>query len=512
MKEKKILPVLMATILTVAVVGCGNGNNTNSSTANNSNQSKTEASETGKINFNEEPYTIKMNYAVLGQEQPDLSKIEAKLNEVTLKEINAKVDLEGVSLYNTANVYALKASSGEKMDLMMLMPGSSYLSSFAGRKMIRPIDKEIAEWGPALKETAGDLLPAGQFKGEQYAVPQITSGKLTFGFTLNKNILDKYNIDITGVSSLDDMDAIFEKVHKSEPSLTLLAPEVSSSDMASFLVYFDGLGNTYGGLTDDSGTKVVNLFETEQWVNTAKKVREWYQKGYISKDVSTSQDDGGTLLDNGKVFATASGSIHFNGGATVPIPKRTIALHPPVLTTADSQLFLWAVSSSSERPDKAIQFLNLLNSSKELSTLLKYGIEGEHYELNKDGTVDTSKNENYRNDWLMFGNYNLMPLDSSFVQSSGISADKYRAREKEWNDKTEKSPGYGFMFDPTPVKTEVAALDAIVQQYRKVIGNGSVDTDELLKKFNDSLYAAGLQKVMDEKQRQFDEWLATKGK
>ncbi|MMZ71526.1 hypothetical protein D1872_349510 [compost metagenome] len=62
------------------------------------------------------------------------------------------------------------------------------------------------------------------------------------------------------------------------------------------------------------------------------------------------------------------------------------------------------------------------------------------------------------------------------------------------------------------MKTEVAALDAVVEQYKKVIGNGAVETDELVKKFNDSLYAAGLQKVIDEKQSQFDEWLKTQGK
>ncbi|MFR8317007.1 MAG: DUF3502 domain-containing protein [Catenibacillus sp.] len=32
-----------------------------------------------------------------------------------------------------------------------------------------------------------------------------------------------------------------------------------------------------------------------------------------------------------------------------------------------------------------------------------------------------------------------------------------------------------------------------------------------MKLWNDALYTAGLQKVIDEKQRQLDEWLATQG-
>ncbi|PQP81005.1 hypothetical protein C0Q44_25085 [Paenibacillus sp. PCH8] len=512
--KKKITPVLLAALLTVSLVGCSNSNNGNTSDPNDvsaSNGSNSELS--GKIDFNEEPYTIKVNYAVLGQEQPDLPKIEEKLNEITLKEINAKVDLEGVSLYNMANAYALKASSGEKVDLLMLMPGNQYLAPFANNKMIRPIDEELGNWGPALKETLGDLLGAGQFNGKQFAIPQKMDQKNTIGFNMNKSILDKYNIDINSIKSIADMDPIFAKIHEGEPEMSMIAPEVSSGNITNNLVYFDGFGNQYGGLMDDSGMKIINEYESEQWINAVKKVREWYQKGYISKDVSTSQDDGGALLLNGKVFATAASSVGFTGGLSKPIEQKTVALHQPVQTTTDSQLFLWTVASSSKRPDKAIQLLNLLNSSAELSTLLQFGIEGEHYELNADGTVDETKNANYnQNNWLMFGDYDKKPLSAAFVEASGLSPEDFKIKLKEWNDNTLKSPAYGFLFDPTPVRTEIAALDAVSEQYSKVIGNGSVDPDELIKKFNDSLYSAGLQKVIDEKQRQLDAWLAENGK
>ena len=171
------------------------------------------------------------------------------------------------------------------------------------------------------------------------------------------------------------------------------------------------------------------------------------------------------------------------------------------------------MASSSERPDKAIQFLNLLNSSAELTNLLEYGIEGEHYEVNPDGTINTEKNANYnQNNWLMFGDYNKMPFSEVLVGPTGLSPDAFKEGKQKWNDNTVLSPGYGFSFDPTSVKTEIAALDAVTEQYEKVIGNGTVDTDSLVKKFNDALYAAGLQKVMDEKQRQLDAWLAASTK
>jgi putative aldouronate transport system substrate-binding protein len=513
--NKNLMLVLVASFLVLVAVGCSNNNSNNGNSTTPTDESATpptENADAGKINFDEEPYTIKVNFAVLGQEQIDLPKIEAKMNEITLKEINAKVDLEGVSLYNMANVYALKASSREKTDLMLLMPGSSYLSTFANNKMILPIDEQVAQWGPVLNETVGDVLIAGQFNGKQYAIPQKLEQKGTLGFNINQSILEKYNIDISNIRSLDDMDSVFATVHEKEPNMTILAPEVSASQIAGSLIWSDRLGNHYGSLTEPGSTKLENIFESEKYVNSVKKVREWYQKGYISKDVSTSQDDGNTLLDAGKVFAVATQqSVGFAGGNTLPIKKKTIALHPPVLTTDDTQLFLWTVSSSSERPDKAIQLLNLLNSSEELTTLLQFGIEGEHYDLNSDGTISPT-NESYTNGWSMFGDYNKAPLRKSQIEASGLTLEEYKLKQKAWNDNTKKSAGYGFVFDPAAVKTEIASLDAVYEQYAKVIGNGAVDPEELLKKFNDSLYAAGLQKVIDEKQRQFDAWLATKAK
>ncbi|MNC76046.1 hypothetical protein D3C75_1276910 [compost metagenome] len=68
------------------------------------------------------------------------------------------------------------------------------------------------------------------------------------------------------------------------------------------------------------------------------------------------------------------------------------------------------------------------------------------------------------------------------------------------------------MFDPSAVKTEIAALDAVSDQYVKVLGNGAVDPGKINQKYNDAMKAAGLQKVIDEKQRQYDEWIATQGK
>lgn len=51
-------------------------------------------------------------------------------------------------------------------------------------------------------------------------------------------------------------------------------------------------------------------------------------------------------------------------------------------------------------------------------------------------------------------------------------------------------------------------MNAVADEYRTSIETGSVDPDTAIAEFNQKLYDAGLQTVMDEKQAQLDEWLA----
>ena len=56
--------------------------------------------------------------------------------------------------------------------------------------------------------------------------------------------------------------------------------------------------------------------------------------------------------------------------------------------------------------------------------------------------------------------------------------------------------------------TEVSAIDTVVAQYAGIIAAGAQDPAEVLPKFLEDLNAAGIDKVVAEKQTQLDAWLA----
>ncbi|MDY6306571.1 MAG: DUF3502 domain-containing protein, partial [Oribacterium sp.] len=81
---------------------------------------------------------------------------------------------------------------------------------------------------------------------------------------------------------------------------------------------------------------------------------------------------------------------------------------------------------------------------------------------------------------------------------------------REFNDSSKKSAAAGFAFDSTPVANELAACTNIYNEYQKQLEYGFLDPEAGLQEVNDKLMAAGLQKIMDEKQSQLDAWSANK--
>lgn len=466
------------------------------------------------INFEEEPYELVVCYPVLSEAQPDLQLIQDAINEIALREINATVKFEAVSLFSTANILALKASSGEQMDLVCLMPGFSYVTAFATSNMIRPIDEQIAEWGQGIQGVLGEMLLAGQFKGSQYAIPQNKDYLINgYGYDLSVPLAEKHGIDIDAIKTMEDLEAAYAIIKANEPEVIVVTPEQSGGTIVTNIMgKSDMLGTTMTSLqvAEDGKLTVVSHFAREDYMEAARKVREWFNLGYISRDVTAAQESGSQMLWGGKAFSTAATSIGAAmGGVGNGLKYQSVMLNDTLmLASTDSIMTVWCVPSVSQRPDKAIQFINLAYENEEIGNLFRYGIEGNHYTVREDGAAQLVNTAEWQNNWYLLGDFNKMLLRSDAVDASGLAYDEFISLMQAWNDRVVKSPAYGFIFDPASVRTEIAACDSVIDEYSKSIGNGAVDPDIEVPKFTKALEDAGVQTIIDEVQRQLDEWVA----
>ena len=83
---------------------------------------------------------------------------------------------------------------------------------------------------------------------------------------------------------------------------------------------------------------------------------------------------------------------------------------------------------------------------------------------------------------------------------------------KQINDNAELSPLYGFTFDASPVRNQMAAINANLDAHLEPVlcGMGEGGLDAGIASLNQYLYDNGLQEILDEMQRQVNEWLAAK--
>lgn len=182
-----------------------------------------------------------------------------------------------------------------------------------------------------------------------------------------------------------------------------------------------------------------------------------------------------------------------------------LELNTKTIATSETAGSMLGISSTSQDQERAMMFINLLHTDVYLNNLLNYGIEGEHFvKLSENIIKPTEKTEKYNpsSNW-MFGNQFL-----NYIWESEDPNKWNSFREFDQNAKT--SPALGFVFDGEAVRAEVVAVVNVDCQYQTALESGSVDVDKVLPEYISKLEAAGIDKIIGEKQAQFDKYLASK--
>lgn len=260
--------------------------------------------------------------------------------------------------------------------------------------------------------------------------------------------------------------------------------------------------------------KVVNLFASEEYEHILRMLREWYLAGYLLQDAATSPEATNVLVSNGKAAGWMSAmkpGFEEQESRNVGMDMVAVRTLQPVAKTDTVTNVAVGVTSNSEQPEKALQFMNLMYTDKEIANLIVWGIEGKHYVKveGQDNVITfpdgvTSDNVGYKNYGWMHGNQFL-----TYVFEGDDPA--IYEQMNEFNQSAAKSKALGFSFDAEPVKNEVAACNNVLEQYRRALESGILDVDKVLPEFLQKLENAGINKIIEEKQRQLDEWAAANG-
>lgn len=544
---KRILALMLICALVVGVfAGCKKEDNTGSNaegtststtgttagTSEGTSTTGTAAAETGRP---ADHVTLKMYFhgSNVSNDKDVLEKANAYLDE--------KLNVTLEPIWGTWGDFdqnaVLAINGGDDIDIYFTCSWSADEYNLFARKgawvrLDNPENNLIEKYGKDVWNLLPSVLTQGAtIEGADgygvYAVPGYKDIACQNCWDINVPLLEKYGYTVDDIKNTDyyGFGEILAKVKAGEgddfyPLLIEGAVLERMVDNSIIVAGDSGALNMlsyYINPTDTSelgayGNTILNKFATDEFMNYCKKTHEYYLAGYIdpamatdaANDVRTNKQLTGQYL-----IGTQSYSLGYEAQASAErgFEVAMVPTTPAYVDTTSSQGAMMAISTASKNPERAMMFLNLLNTDPYLFTLLDFGIEGVHYNYNDIGEVvfDSEKRAEYSPWTNGMGNITLLP------PQNGQGAD-FQNVFKSYYGAADEIPILGFTFNSEVVATEFAALANAAAEYFLPLCTGAVDPVEKIPELLSKLEANGMQTVVDEANKQLNDFLASKGK
>ncbi len=484
---KKRLAALFTVILLTVCIGCGNAA------------------------VQEEPSDVTniVWWTYISDNPPaDFDKVIEKANEISAKEIGVTVDVQ----FKTDEQFPLDITAGEYYDMTFSCDWCNDFDKNARLGYYYDITDLVEKTAPEMYKKIDPWWQIGTLNNRIYGVPMLKDLGAEVFFRINSDYYEnEKGMTLPDEMNFSDLEPLLEVYKQDYPdSYPLYLGENGLSGMfqvherivSSYLVI------PYSKAGTPDGTKIIPIWEDEEYMDMLRCLHRWYEAGYINPDAATTTEVPFSLLNPIRSGTAWTGYKGWSDPDTVGFNVKLVRYIGPNMsrTTQQGSLIAINAAASEEKAIACLKYMELLYTNRAFRDLLAYGIEGEHFEYYEDTVIRTEAgNENYLMDNFITG-----PAVTASVVSAGkeVLADPNQwEKVYEGYKNAKQSDTLGFSFDGESTEAERTALYAIFDNYYNELVTGTVDPDEKMKEVADLMYATGLQKVIDEAQRQLDEYL-----
>ena len=471
----------------------------------------------------EEPYEIVMILPTLGADPSGLAAVEDAVNAVVTPELGVKLTLSPIFAFNLVSEENLMITSGDKIDLAMVL--FTGLGSWVNQGSFLELDDLYEQYGADIAEAEGVAIAGGYYNNHLYAIPSEEKLARSYGFWARADIVEElgFSYEPDHEYTAEELEELFAAYkEKYGDGYYCVSGTTATSDFFTYFQPVDVLGGSlsYGVLMDGGlggDFTVVDAYETPEYEAYAQRMYDWAQKGYIPADASTNTDSGATQIQSGYYlggWSSTETDMQSNMTRDCGYPMTAINTIAPWCQTSMYQSSMWAIPVTCENPEKTFQFLNYLYADNALDNILTFGLEGSSYEIVEKGEKEgqmvvrypegvDAANTPYNSPLHVFGD------KTTIAVFEPMTLDYYTMCEEFNNNIPEEriSKTLGYVFNDTPVSTQASAVSAVVQQYSGIIAAGAQDPATVLPEFISALKDAGIDDIIEENQRQLNEWL-----
>lgn len=467
-----------------------------------------------KIENKEE--TVSLIWYQVGDAQKDDQMVMDEVNKYVAEKIGVKIKIVKVGWSDYSQKMQVVINTDDKWDLCFTSSWTNDYLQNAQKGVFLELDDYLEKEGKDMYAYIDSRFwDAARVGGKIYGVPSEKEIGNCPMWVFTKEYVDKYNIPYEELHTLEDLEPWLQLIKEKEPDVVPLYCTRDYSAPTYMDKIVDPIGIEYG---DDSLT-VKNIFETEKMMSTLRTMRKYYEAGYINDNAALASDEKSV-----KRFVT-KGDGHpyaeITWGKDLGYDVVATPIMDTQITNASARGALTAVNRNSEHPEKAVEFLNLVNTDSYLRNLLNYGIEGVHwhktevleeeaaaaqgepYVYEVKAMLDEEKKQDYSVPyWVQGGMFSTYVLENEPIGKWAVF--------KDFNDASSPAPSLGFDFNIDAVKTQVSELRNVLDEFGKPLYTGSVDPDVYVPKLLEKLEQTGVEQVIEEMQRQIDEWKVSK--
>lgn len=477
---KKVLGIAAISGMTLGLAACGS------------------SSDKGKDSGDKGTVSLKM-YQV-GDKPENYDKLMEIANKRIKEKINATVDIQYVGWGDWDKKMSAVIASGEAYDVSFAFQYVPNAQKGAFADLTELSEKYAKDYMDQLPEM---YVKGNKIDGKLYAIPVYGNAWAQQMLTFNQSFVEKYDLDISKVDgSYESATEVLRQFHEKEPNIAAFA--IGQSFKASYNADYP-LGKDYPfavKLDDEKNPKIINRYEDPEFQDILKTLHGWYKEGLIPSDAATSTTDYPLDKDTWFMREETQGPVDYGDTILTNAAGRPLVSRPlteQLESTSQAQMANFVVGNASKNKEKAVEFLNLLNTDAELLNGLVYGVEGEQWEKVGDDKLKLLDGYQPNTHMAAWNTGNNMIL---YTQES-ITDEQIKERD-ESIENAKVSPILGFQFVTDKVKTQLTNVINVMNRYAASLNTGTVDPEKNIDELNNELEKAGIKEVMTEMQSQLD--------
>ena len=474
--------------------------------------------------------------------QANSDKVWAAFNEQLQQYVpNTTVEFIDVPFEEYSEKFSQVLASGEGVDLAWTGWLINKPQNIADGNLM-PLDDLLAEYGQGIVDILGEnvveihrnaadgklyYLPSWQgLCGERRGWLVVTEIAELAGDTWIEDTEAALNKWRNNYSGIEDFQAVLDQATKylaAAKEAGKLGAGINTGRAFGWSMYngmysFLGVGGAEIGITYCDGTFTVkDGVAGEHYKLYAKTMADWYKEGYIRSDIMSVDTSTLTTPKNGEItdttyvfscdpYLTEADQEAAIADAGMDMTYLPIEENAYLILGGDTS---YAIPYCADEPERAMMVLNAIYSQPDLYNTLIYGIEGEDYTKNADGTITTSyvgasptADDSYGIQRWIIGSCKNALINNG-------TDPNYYADLEALEETARVNPFLNFTFDRTNVEGICASILNVYYEYGPQIDNGVAgdNWEELYNNYMAARKDAGIEELVTEFQNQLNAYI-----